>query len=135
MIKSILKINIVANPFQPYCTSPHIIVNIKGKTVYAVIDTGAGINLMSRELAESLNLNVLKKCNGEKLVFGNGNNAILNKEVKFNLKIDPSIYLIDATLINNPPFDLLIGMKWLLDNNAIINLKKKSVYLDLQIKI
>lgn len=88
-------------------------VEIENECISAIIDTGASFSVISRGLAEKLNLAI---CHTEKINLTMANNHIIPSQGKcYNIpiKVFRNIYLCEAVVLDNPAHELLIGTNWL----------------------
>ncbi|KAG0436055.1 Retrovirus-related Pol polyprotein from transposon [Dictyocoela muelleri] len=109
---------------------PFSIHNIK---FTALIDTGSVENYLPEHIARELKLEIRRKCPARKIEIADGTLIEVNLDTKaeFQLFGDERIkYISNFNLLKNPNGNPILGMRFLEENNAIINIKEKYITID-----
>lgn len=102
-------------------------INIKDKCVNAIIDTGASFSVISKKLADELNLTI---CHSEKSNLTMANNYVIPScEKCFNIPINiaANTYYCEAVVLDDPAHELLLGTNWLGKFRVTIDLNNKTM--------
>ncbi|KRH94272.1 pol polyprotein [Pseudoloma neurophilia] len=108
---------------QNYKCHPNVEGTIGNKSVQILLDTGADDNYISSALLNHLNLKP-QTTEPKEIFFGNSDSVIVDKSVDITFKtINTAEKVHSATffVINSKRPDILLGTKWLKENNVIID--------------
>ncbi|KAG0420322.1 Transposon Tf2-9 polyprotein, partial [Dictyocoela roeselum] len=118
-------------PVQPRVIE--IPIRIKDTEIKAMIDTGSADNFISEKFADEHNIEKLT-LDCEKMVeIANGSTMQIKKfsELEFQIQNDKHItYKSSFLLLSNPNCIMILGMKFLMENDAQVNLKDGIINLD-----
>ncbi|KAG0420641.1 hypothetical protein EQH57_0066 [Dictyocoela roeselum] len=108
-------------------------MKIKDKTLDCLIDTGASYNFIPVYLAKELDLKT-RKMEDEiqvETASGEGINSSSIANIEFYLNEDKNCrYKTDFYLFNSKSRNIILGMQFLKDNDAIINLRDNYIRID-----
>jgi hypothetical protein len=106
---------------------------IKGKKVKALIDTGAAENYVCQNLIRDLNIPMqpLKECLTAEMANGFTTQVENSASISFNIQGDTMIeYKTECRVLPSLSSELLLGMVFLVNNDAVINMKDDILTLD-----
>ena len=100
-------------------------VECEGQQLNAVIDTGSTRNIVSKEFAHSLSMPRFESNSVLKLA----NNALVcaDGETEIEIKLNNEIIKIRALVVENFPYNLLLGIQFCEQSVTIIDFKSKNV--------
>ncbi|KAG0435587.1 hypothetical protein DMUE_4661 [Dictyocoela muelleri] len=116
--------------------SPRIIeipIQIKNTKFLAMIDTGSAENYIPEHVAEKQDLEIQELIKEKTVEIANGSVLNVKKycELKFKIVNDNNTeYKTIFILLRNPSDILILGMRFLSENDALINLKEGFINLD-----
>ncbi|KAG0434941.1 hypothetical protein DMUE_4964, partial [Dictyocoela muelleri] len=117
-------------------TSPKTIeipVKIEDKTINGLIDTGSVENYISEGATTLMNLKPTELPQKKLTEVGNGDLVEINKETELKFQLIKDIdnyYCSKFYILPNPNLQIILGMRFLLENDAIINLREGFIVLD-----
>ena len=112
----------------------NIEINIKhhNHKINSIIDTGAVYSYINKNLARKLNLKITNLKN-TKVEIASGELIDINEETEIVIKIENDKkreYKVKFRLLENKNIETILGMDFLINNSAIINLKDMFINLD-----
>ncbi|KAG0436332.1 Protein DDI1 like protein, partial [Dictyocoela muelleri] len=119
-------------PFPP-AKIVRIHMNLNGKKINGIIDTGSDKNFITAKIATENNLNTKMMEKPEDVQIADGRCITIKREVNLNFSI-----LHDTSINNKSKFyvieeqhdDAIVGMQFLKENDAIIDFKNDKITLD-----
>ena len=101
-------------------------VECHNQLIDAVIDTGSTRNIVSKEFAHSVSL---PKIEGETVLLKIANNSLVNPDGKteIEVKIQEQVLNVEALVVNNFPYQLLLGLQFCEQSGLIIDFNSKNV--------
>lgn len=100
--------------------APRIPVIISNHSYLAILDGGSSINVISESVAIATNAKILQNSKPLNVVLGHGQSILVTKKIeKLIFSINNHNFIIDAYVLPNVDYDLLIGRPWLNENNVV----------------
>ncbi|PLW53246.1 hypothetical protein PCANC_07505 [Puccinia coronata f. sp. avenae] len=118
---------------------PQYEFGIGGVICYTIIDSGAGTIYLDVAVAQGLyhcNEIKIEYANAQNIRLANGHVEQVKMKARFKLCIDGNKSVIEAFLINLPKMDLVLGLPWLCQTQAVPDYNDMSyTFLDQENKI
>lgn len=96
----------------------------------SLLDSGCSRSLISKKLFSALKENKLIKSHiksNHTLEVANGGKMVTRSEVKIHLKIELFSWNFDFLVVNNLPFDMIIGFDFMKYSKLSLNLNKEQI--------
>ena len=104
-------------------------VKVNGVESSAIVDTGAIPNIISTKAMRELNLQIDSHEPSCSLRVANGNTVIPAGTVKFKIEIGKGTYDIECCVLESFPYDILLGMEFLMSVETIIYTGRKELWI------
>lgn len=102
------------------------VLNINGKEIFSVLDTGAAFTVISSEAAKEIDMPININDNNFHLTLANDSTVPSNGSIQnLPIIINDNTFPCDAVVLNNAAHNLLIGTNWLTKHRVIIDLNSK----------
>ena len=100
-------------------------LSINGQEIETIIDSGAGLNVITNKLRKKLNIPIKNKSN-ERCILANGQSIASLGKTEVLMKVDEKLEIpIEVEVIDSNTEELIIGNDTLgIEWDAIINLKE-----------
>ena len=107
--------------------SMHLTVEVAGKRIRALVDTGATNCFVQQKTLTAVGLDDrIQKCD-RRVTLGNGESAPLAGRVQLDTTIGNEPYAIDAYVISGKGPQLILGYRFLEENNLVIDCRSKQL--------
>lgn len=100
--------------------------------VQIIIDTGSAYNYINKAIVRKLNL-MTEEIENKTMIMANGDMAKCNEQTKIELMLSNDknvIHLCNTRIMDSLTTDIILGMEFLENNNAIIDLKDGIITID-----
>jgi predicted aspartyl protease len=111
--------------------SPYLLIELNGYKIKSLIDTGAQSTLICLSLVKKLRIENYIDKNCKINMGGIGKSSINCKKIHFmKIKVEKDEYPINFYVLDKCVNDIVIGLNFLIRNNAIIDIKNKKIKLN-----
>lgn len=105
----------------------HILIEVNGQTIKALVDTGAQVTVISKKCAEDCGIDSLidYRCAGT--TYGVGERKILGKIWMTDVFLGKHALPCSFTVLDDVNFDIIFGLNMMLKYGCILDLNKKCL--------
>ncbi|OMJ14432.1 Retrovirus-related Pol polyprotein from transposon [Smittium culicis] len=105
------------------------LVRIFGNTYWTIIDTGSECSVMTEEFASDENISVEKDSSQVIITSDGKRHNTIGKIQRIPIKIAGNKFPVTTLIMPNASQDIILGLDWLLENGAKINLEDSELIL------
>ncbi|OMJ12920.1 Retrovirus-related Pol polyprotein from transposon [Smittium culicis] len=110
-------------------TNCRALVRIFGNTYWTIIDTGAACSVVTEEFAADQNISVEKDSSQVIITADGKRHKTIGKIQRLPIKIAGNKFPATALVMPNAAQDIILGVDWLIEHGATINLEENELIL------